>query len=61
LIFCASELYRGGLDLVAIPEIFEHFWFAKTMRYVHVQQTRVEDAWFAGQQRAAKRLEGLMG
>ncbi|MEU9256533.1 hypothetical protein AB0D66_32655 [Streptomyces sp. NPDC048270] len=25
------------------------------MRYVHVQQTQVEDAWVAGQQRAAKR------
>ena len=31
------------------------------MRYIHVQQTRVEDAWVAGQQRAAKWLEGLMG
>jgi hypothetical protein len=31
------------------------------MPYIHVQQTRVEDAWVSGQQRAAKRLEGLMG
>lgn len=30
------------------------------MRYVHVQQTRVEDAWVAGTERAAKRLEGLI-
>ncbi|MFA7767408.1 tyrosine-type recombinase/integrase [Streptomyces sp. NRRL S-448] len=59
--FCASELYSGGLDLVAIQEILGHSWIATTMRYVHVQQTRVEDAWLAGQQRAAKRLEGLMG
>ncbi|GAA2512981.1 tyrosine-type recombinase/integrase [Streptomyces murinus] len=59
--FCASELYSGGLDLVAIQAILEHSWIATTMRYVHVQQTRVEDASLAGQQRAAKRLEGLMG
>ncbi|MER7854009.1 site-specific integrase [Streptomyces bacillaris] len=59
--FCASELYSGGLDLVAIQEVLGHSWIATTMRYVHVQQTRVEDAWLAGQQRAAKRLEGLMG
>jgi hypothetical protein len=30
------------------------------MRYVHVQQTRVEDAWVAGTERAAKRLKGLV-
>jgi site-specific recombinase XerD len=59
--FCASELYLGGLDLVAIQEVLGHSWIATTMRYIHVQQTRVEDAWIAGQQRAAKRLEGLMG
>ncbi|MFJ9566017.1 tyrosine-type recombinase/integrase [Streptomyces fuscichromogenes] len=59
--FCASELYSGGLDLVAIQAVLGHSWIAMAMRYVHVQQTRVEDAWLAGQQRAAKRLEGLMG
>jgi hypothetical protein len=30
------------------------------MRYIHVQRTHVEDAWIAGQQRAAHRLEGLL-
>ncbi|WP_225448056.1 site-specific integrase [Streptacidiphilus sp. P02-A3a] len=59
--YCASELYNGGLDLVAIQEVLGHSWIATTMRYIHVQQTRVEDAWIAGQQRAAKRLEGLLG
>ncbi|MFJ1565018.1 tyrosine-type recombinase/integrase [Streptomyces erythrochromogenes] len=53
--FCASELYLGGLDLIAIQEVLGHSWIATTMRYVHVQQTRVEDALVAGQQRAAKR------
>ncbi|MFF3141063.1 tyrosine-type recombinase/integrase [Streptomyces sp. NPDC057927] len=59
--FCASELYLGGLDLLGIQEVLGHSWIATTMRYIHVQQTRVEDAWVSGQQRAAKRLEGLMG
>ncbi len=26
---------------------------------LHVHRTRIEDAWIAGQERAAKRLEGL--
>lgn len=58
--FRASELYLGGLDLIAIQEVLGHSWIATTMQYVHVQQTRVEDAWVVGQQRAAKRLEGLL-
>jgi hypothetical protein len=57
--FCASQLYGNGLDLLAIREVLGHSWIATTMRYIHVQQTRVEDAWVAGMERAAKRLEGL--
>jgi len=57
--YCASELYRQGMDLLAIQELLGHWWVATTMRYVHVLQTHVEDAWVAGQQRAAARLEGL--
>lgn len=57
--FCASQLYGHGLDLLAIQEDLGHSWIATTMRYIHVQQTRVEDAWAAGMERAAKRLEGL--
>nr|QIY67831.1 site-specific integrase [Streptomyces sp. RPA4-2] len=58
--FCASQLYRNGLDLLAIQEVLGHSWIATTMRYIHVQQTRVEDAWVARMERAAKRLEGLV-
>ncbi|MGW6602518.1 tyrosine-type recombinase/integrase [Streptomyces sp. NPDC055036] len=58
--FCASQLYGNGLDLLAIQEVLGHSWIATTMRYIHVQQTRVEDAWVAGTERAAKRLEGLV-
>ena len=58
--FCASQLYFGGMDLIAIQETFGHAWIATTMNYVHVHRTHVEDAWVAGQDRAAKRLKGLM-
>lgn len=58
--YCASQLYGNGLDLMAIQEVLGHSWIATTMRYIHVQQTRVEDAWVAGMERAAKRLEGLV-
>jgi site-specific recombinase XerD len=57
--YCASQLYLNGLDLVSIQEVLGHSWIATTMRYVHVHATRVEDAWVAGNDRAARRLEGL--
>jgi len=57
--FCASQLYLGGMDLLAIQEALGHSWVATTMAYVHVHATHVEDAWIAGQERAAMRLGGL--
>ena len=57
--FCASQLYADGMDLIAIQETLGHAWVATTMGYVHVHRTHVEDAWLAGQQRAAERLKGL--
>jgi len=58
--YCASELYLGGVDLISIQETLGHAWIATTMRYVHVHRTRIEEAWIAGQQRAATRLQGLL-
>ncbi|MGC9668459.1 tyrosine-type recombinase/integrase [Planosporangium sp. 12N6] len=58
--YCASQLYLTGVDLISIQELLGHSWVATTMRYVHVHRTRIEEAWLAGQQRAAARLEGLM-
>ena len=58
--FCASQLYLSGMDLIAIQETLGHSWVATTMHYIHVHRTHVEDAWIAGQQRAAQRLEGLL-
>lgn len=57
--FCASQLYGSGMDLVAIQELLGHSWIATTMRYVHVPATHIEDAWVAGQRRAAGRPGGL--
>ena len=47
--FCASQLYLGGMDLVAIQQALGHAWVATTMNYVHVHATHVEDAWITGQ------------
>lgn len=58
--FAASQLYLSGMDLLAVQEMLGHSWVATTMRYVHVHATHVEDAWLAGQQRAAARLTGLV-
>ncbi|WP_041254077.1 tyrosine-type recombinase/integrase [Frankia sp. EAN1pec] len=58
--YCASQMYLNGIDLVSIQEMLGHSWVATTMRYVHVHRTRIEDAWIAGQGRAAQRLEGLV-
>ncbi|MEV0705897.1 tyrosine-type recombinase/integrase [Saccharopolyspora sp. NPDC050389] len=58
--FCASQLYLSGMDLISVQELLGHSWIATTMKYVHVHRTRIEDAWIAGQQRAARRLEGLL-
>ena len=59
--YCASQMYLSGVDLISIQEMLGHSWIATTMRYVHVHRTRIEQAWIAGQQRAAQRLEGLIG
>jgi site-specific recombinase XerD len=58
--FAASELYLSGLDLISIQELLGHSWIASTLNYVHVHRTRIDDAWIAGQQRTAQRLEGLL-
>ena len=57
--YCASQLYQAGMTLFAIQELLGHSWTGTTARYVHVHATHVEDAWVAGQQRAADRWKGL--
>ncbi len=47
------------MSLFAIQELLGHAWTGTTARYIHVHGTHVEDAWVAGQQRAADRpMEG---
>lgn len=36
--FCASQLYRHGMDLLAIQELLGHWWVATTMRYVNPRE-----------------------
>ena len=36
--FCASQLYLGGMDLIAIQATLGHAWIATTMQYVHVPE-----------------------
>jgi site-specific recombinase XerD len=57
--YAASQLYRAGMDLLAIQALLGHSWVATTMGYVHVHRTHIEQAWLAGQQRAAGRWKGL--
>ena len=57
--YCASQLYRSGMSLFAIQELLGRAWTGTTARYIHVHGTHVEDAWMAGQERAADRWKGL--
>jgi site-specific recombinase XerD len=59
--YCASQLYRTGMDLIAVQELLGHEWVTTTMRYVHVDRDHVAGAWLAGQARAAARLRGITG
>jgi integrase len=58
--YCASQLYRLGVDILAVQDLLGHSWISTTMRYVHVHGSHVEDAVARGQQRAAARWEGLI-
>jgi integrase len=57
--YCASQLYRSGMNLFAIQELLGHAWTGTTARYIHVHRSHVEDAWTSGQQRASDRWKGL--
>jgi Phage integrase family len=56
--FAASELYRQGMDVVAIQELLGHKWINTTMIYVHVNQTHVEHAWVRAGERGRARFGG---
>lgn len=56
--FCASDLYKQGMDILAIQELLGHEWVATTMDYIHILKTHVEDSWVRAGKRAAGRLGG---
>lgn len=56
--FAASDLYRSGMDIVALQELLGHEWLHTTMIYVHVTKTHIEDSWLTAGARAAARLGG---
>jgi site-specific recombinase XerD len=56
--YAASDLYRNGMDIVAIQEVLGHSWLNTTMIYVHVDQTHIEDAWAQAGRRATDRFGG---
>ena len=58
--YCASQMYLGGVDLISIQEMLGHCWVTTTMGYERVHRSRIEQAWIAGQERAARRLERLV-
>ncbi|MFE6946032.1 tyrosine-type recombinase/integrase [Streptomyces chartreusis] len=56
--FCASHLYRQGMDLEAIGVLLGHTWVSTTARYIHVPAERIERHW---QQANARLTERLLG
>ncbi|WP_026208051.1 tyrosine-type recombinase/integrase [Catelliglobosispora koreensis] len=54
--FCASSLYRRGMDLKAIQELLGHSWLSTTTHYIHVPAEHIENAWEQTNSRTATRL-----
>ncbi len=57
--YCASSLYLGGVDIVALQELLGHEWIATTMGYIHVHKSHIEDSWARAADRSAARLGGV--
>lgn len=54
---CASELYRGGVNLYAIQQLLGHRWMTTTMGYVHVSSDTVEEEYRKAAERSAARFK----
>jgi site-specific recombinase XerD len=59
--FCASELYLGGMDLIAIQATLGHAWVATTMNYARARHPRrgCLDRGPAARRRAAEGTEEM--
>lgn len=55
--YCASTLYRRGLDLKSIQDLLGHQWLSTTTRYIHVHADHIESAWVAANERVTVRLD----
>ncbi|HEV3288536.1 MAG TPA: tyrosine-type recombinase/integrase, partial [Streptosporangiaceae bacterium] len=50
---CASRLYGEGIGLAAIQQLLGHRWLSTTVRYVHVADEAIENAYRQAAERAA--------
>ena len=53
---CASQLYGEGIGLAAIQQLLGHRWLSTTVRYVHVADDAIENAYQQAAERAAARF-----
>jgi Phage integrase family len=54
---CASRLYAEGIGLAAIQQLLGHRWLSTTVRYVHVADDAIENAYQRSAERAAARFK----
>ena len=54
---CASRLYGEGIGLAAIQQLLGHRWLSTTVRYVHVADEAIENAYEQAAERAAARFK----
>jgi len=54
---CASRLYGEGIGLAAIQQLLGHRWLSTTVRYVHVADGAIENAYQQAAERAAARFK----
>jgi site-specific recombinase XerD len=54
---CASRLYGEGIGLAAIQQLLGHRWLSTTVRYVHVADEAIENAYQQAAERAAARFK----
>ena len=53
----ASRLYGEGIGLAAIQQLLGHRWLSTTVRYVHVADEAIENAYQQAAERAAARFK----